>query len=215
MFVELTDLLRCPRDHEDSWLVMAAMRTVDRHVLEGTLGCPVCGAEYPVSEGLADFRIAAGGGDGVSNRDSTHVPVPAADTPAELSVMLAAYAGLAEPGGTVGIGGEMATVAGELERLTSVRALAINPGGGGSPGLSAIRCEARLPLAAASLRALILDRTTATSLDMDAAVTKVQAGGRIVVPASVPLPSGVVQLAGDDVWIVSERERPRVTLRRA
>ena len=55
MFVEIVDALRCPRSHEESWLVLAARRTEDRHVLEGTLGCPVCRAEYPIHDGIADF----------------------------------------------------------------------------------------------------------------------------------------------------------------
>ncbi len=215
MFVELTDLLRCPKAHEDSWLVLAALRTVDRHVLEGTLGCPVCGSEYPVSGGLADFRVRGLGGRHASDDAAARASVPAMGSLEELALVLAAYAALAEPGGTAGIGGELASVAGELERLTSVRVLAINPSGAESPGLSAIRCDARLPLAADSLRALVLDAETAASLDLDSAVTKVRAGGRIVLPASVSLPSGIVRLAGDDTWTVAERERPTVTLRRA
>jgi uncharacterized protein YbaR (Trm112 family) len=215
MFVELTDLLRCPREHEDSWLVLAALRTVDRHVLEGTLGCPVCGAEYPVSGGLADFREPGHRGGRASDEESSRVSVPVMGSSEELALMLAAYAALAEPGGTAGIGGALASVAGELERITRARALAINPADGQSPGLSAIRCEGRLPLAADSLRALILDAATAASLDLDAAVAKVRAGGRIVLPAAVSLPSGVVRLAGDDTWTVGERERPTIRLRRA
>ena len=45
MFVEIIDLLRCPNAHAESWLVAAAARTVGRHIVEGTLGCPVCEAE--------------------------------------------------------------------------------------------------------------------------------------------------------------------------
>src|SRR3954462_15554710 len=55
MFVEIVDALRCPRAHEESWLVLAAQRTEDRHVLEGTLGCPVCHATYPIHGGIAEF----------------------------------------------------------------------------------------------------------------------------------------------------------------
>src|SRR5690606_9202648 len=147
--------LRCPQDHEDSWLVLAATKTVDRHVLEGTLGCPVCGAEYPVSAGLADLRLDERSG-------APDVDAATSSTPGtqrayvgnapEMALMLAAYAGLAEPGGTVGVGGELAATAGDIERLTSIRALAINPAGAESPGGSAIRCSGRLPLSADSLR---------------------------------------------------------------
>src|SRR5690606_17499657 len=114
MFVELVDLLRCPHPHEDSWLVLAARRTVDRHVLEGMLGCPVCAREYTVLEGVADLRV-----------DATVAVPPAERVPAsdELAVMIAAFAGLTEPGGTVLLGGGLAHVADALARLTSVAPL--------------------------------------------------------------------------------------------
>ena len=56
MFIELVDALRCPRPHEESWLVLAASRLEARHVLEGTLGCPVCHAQYPIRDGIVDLR---------------------------------------------------------------------------------------------------------------------------------------------------------------
>ena len=56
MFVELVDALRCVRPHEDAWLVAATRRTEHRHILDGVLGCPVCRTEYPVRDGVADFR---------------------------------------------------------------------------------------------------------------------------------------------------------------
>ena len=52
MFVELVDLLRCPRPHEDTWLVAAAEAMSGRHIVRGTLGCPVCEAEYPIRDGV-------------------------------------------------------------------------------------------------------------------------------------------------------------------
>ena len=45
MFIELVDALRCPVAHAESWLVAAAIRMEARHIVDGTLGCPVCSAE--------------------------------------------------------------------------------------------------------------------------------------------------------------------------
>src|SRR6476661_547648 len=56
MFIELVDALRCPVPHEESWLVAAATRTEARHIVEGTLGCPVCAAEYDIRDGVVDLR---------------------------------------------------------------------------------------------------------------------------------------------------------------
>ncbi|HYW33320.1 MAG TPA: hypothetical protein VE869_17590, partial [Gemmatimonas sp.] len=57
MHVELADLFRCPGDHEDTWLVLAADRTEARVVLDGTLGCPVCGTEYVIRDGTTHFGL--------------------------------------------------------------------------------------------------------------------------------------------------------------
>jgi len=57
VFIELVDALRCPRAHEESWLVLAMSRIEGRHIQEGALGCPVCHAEYPIHEGIVDLRL--------------------------------------------------------------------------------------------------------------------------------------------------------------
>ena len=59
MFIELVDALRCPRTHEESWLVLAASRIEARHIQEGALGCPVCHAEYSIRGGVVDFLAGA------------------------------------------------------------------------------------------------------------------------------------------------------------
>src|SRR2546421_743598 len=55
MFIELTDHLRCPADHEEQFLVLLPDRMEGRSVLSGELGCPVCGRVVRVEEGVADF----------------------------------------------------------------------------------------------------------------------------------------------------------------
>src|SRR3954463_6973497 len=77
MFIELVDALRCPRTHEESWLVASATRMDARHIVSGTLGCPVCLAEYPIEEGVVDFREERGAvapvGDDVSADDAMRI----------------------------------------------------------------------------------------------------------------------------------------------
>ena len=60
MHIELIDLLRCPREHEETWLVAAFTRIQDRVVSEGRLGCPVCSAAYPIESGIANFVSPSG-----------------------------------------------------------------------------------------------------------------------------------------------------------
>src|SRR5689334_16805215 len=115
MFVELIDLLRCPRPHDDTWLVASADETVGRHIVRGVLGCPVCAAEYPIRGGVADFGAAADAG-------------LARDAESEDDVMrVAALLGLAGGGGTVALGGAWQRVAAPLAELTGVRVLLLDP----------------------------------------------------------------------------------------
>src|SRR5215831_21030830 len=58
MFLPLIDRLRCVNAHEDTWLVASIDRVVERDVLEGTLGCPVCSAEYRIRDGVVWFGEA-------------------------------------------------------------------------------------------------------------------------------------------------------------
>ena len=48
MFIELTDHLRCPADHDESFLVLLPLDLAGRDVVQGTLGCPVCQREYAI-----------------------------------------------------------------------------------------------------------------------------------------------------------------------
>ena len=59
MHVELVETFRCMAPHRDSWLVAAADRTESRVILDGTLGCPVCHAEYVIRGGIAYFGASA------------------------------------------------------------------------------------------------------------------------------------------------------------
>ena len=58
MNVELIDRLRCPNEHEETWLVAAASRTAPRRLLDATLGCPICDAEFEVRDGAVLFGAA-------------------------------------------------------------------------------------------------------------------------------------------------------------
>src|SRR5690348_10899014 len=108
MFIELVDALRCPVPHEESWLVASATRMEARHIVEGTLGCPVCRAEYPIRRGVVHFR-----------RD----PSPRARSadsprrdPAE-AMRLAAFLGLADAGGFAVLLGAWGAQASALREL--------------------------------------------------------------------------------------------------
>lgn len=209
MFVELIDLLRCVRPHEDSWLVAAATRTVDRHIVDGALGCPICTAEYAIRDGVVEFGAST-------------APPHARPRHADDVVRLAALLGLSTPGGTIALGGAWQPLAAPLAALTSVRVLLVDP-----PlaeplraDVSAVRGGDTLPIAASSVRGVALDASTASAERLASAVSALVPDGRLVAPASVALPDGVVELARDaDEWVAKRTAGPAasrpIPLRRA
>jgi uncharacterized protein YbaR (Trm112 family) len=196
MFVEIVDALRCPEPHEESWLVLAALRTEDRHVREGTLGCPVCHAEFPIHDGIASFAAAPA---------DTHATSAA---PRELpsSDHLAAMLDLGDAlGFAVLIGAWGSRADGLIEAVDAPPLLLVDPPAGVpmGHGLSGIRSGGTLPLATGAARAVATDAVDAARVADAARVTRV--GGRIVAPAAAPVPAGVRELVRDDSLWVGER----------
>jgi uncharacterized protein YbaR (Trm112 family) len=143
MFIELTDHLRCPADHEEQYLVLLPDRMEQRSVLEGRLGCPVCGRTYSVTNGILDL-----GGD-------------IADPPADTLLgpeALTALVGLSGPGGYIVLVGRPAGAWREVAELNpGVGLVAVNPGPevADAPGISVLRSDT-LPLKSRSMRGVVL-----------------------------------------------------------
>jgi hypothetical protein len=62
VFIELTEILRCPNDHLESYMVAAPMTMDGRRIVRGVVGCPECQAEFPIVDGVVYF--GAGGASG-------------------------------------------------------------------------------------------------------------------------------------------------------
>lgn len=92
MHILLTDLLTCPRCGPDFGLIVLSDRLVERHVLEGSLGCANCRSIYPIHDGVADVRLADDPGLATG-------ALPGADP--DRSVRLAALLGVTRPNATV------------------------------------------------------------------------------------------------------------------
>jgi uncharacterized protein YbaR (Trm112 family) len=201
MFIEHVDLLRCPRDHEDSWLVLAIHEKVDRDIVRGLLGCPICEAEYPIRGGEAIF-------------DAMSVPGHAAqrdrydESDDDLAMRCAAMLDLFDPGGAVLLGGTWARVGPALLDIAPVAILFLDPPEGfvAHAGVSVIRAGASLPLASGSLRGVALDTATASPTLVEAGARVLKARGRLVAPVSSSTPAGVVERARDDEYWVAERD---------
>ena len=99
MFIELTDHLRCPLNHDEQFLVLLPDRMDGRSVRSGQLGCPVCGRVFRVEDGVFDVGGAP----------------PLGDKGSVLTVeAMAALVGLHGPGGYLVLAGEPAGLAGEV-----------------------------------------------------------------------------------------------------
>jgi uncharacterized protein YbaR (Trm112 family) len=175
MFIELTDHLRCPAAHAERFLVLLPDEVQDRRVIRGTLGCPVCGRVFPVTEGIARMGVSGPRGD---------------SSPGTLTAEAAfALLGLAGPGGFVALLGEVGRLGLELARLLPhVHFALINPPEPRepSPATSIIEAE-RMPLKSASMRGIVVGSDYgADALWVADAIAAVLPGLRAVV-AGVPL----------------------------
>ena len=143
MFIELTDHLRCPADHQESYLVLLPGEVVARSVRTGQLGCPVCGRTYSLADGVLDI-----GGEAPAPPETTLL------TPEALSALV----GLGGPGGYLVLVGRPAADWREVAELNpGVALVAVNPGPGveDAPGVSVLR-GATLPIKSRSMRGVVL-----------------------------------------------------------
>ena len=203
MFIELVDVLRCLNAHEETWLVLAAERMKGRDVIDGVLGCPICHAEYPISAGVAHF--------GRSAPAETHsVPPDENET-----LRLAALLDLTDARGYALLVGETGIHAPRLRDFSDVQLLLVDPPpgirmGDGISGLTTTPAPA-LPLAAGSARGVALDDKIQPER-LQSALEVLTAGGRIVAPIALPIPSGVTELARDDRhWVAERMPAPRTS----
>jgi len=210
VFIELIDLLRCINAHEDTWLV-ASFRTVsNRFVLEASLGCPSCSAQYPIHEGIADFSA------GTALPSCEAERAAASHRREELATRAGAYLEATEPGATIALGGVWAYAAQELSGLAEVRVLALNAPvevkESQTVGLFHVGSE--IPVAPGSLLGVALDAWFPAKI-VESAVKAVRPGGRVVGPIVIPPPAGLSVLAHDDTYWVAQKAPDVVKLSRA
>lgn len=205
MFIELVDALRCPVPHEESWLVASASRMEARHIVDGVLGCPVCHTEYPVRNGVADFRRAS------APRAATAPSTVNRDDPAT-AMRLAAFLGLSDAQGFVVLLDEWGAQASALRALVETPLVLVDPPAGveGEPGISVVFSDGVPPLAVGAARATAIGRASPERAAEAVRITR--AGGRLLAPASIPVPDGVREIARDDSLWVGEKEPERSPL---
>ncbi len=199
MFIELTEILRCPRDHAESYLVATPIVMDGRRIVRGVIGCPECKAEFPIVDGVAYFspRVERASGDAAG---------PAYDAAA-----LAAFLNLDGPGGYAVLVGRAARHAQALGALVpGVHLVAVNPPADvvPSPMLSLLLAPS-LPIRASAVRAVALGADHAGPPWLGEAVRILLPGLRLVVEdeRAGPPPEGVSELARGSGMLVAVKAR--------
>lgn len=195
MFVELIESLRCPNAHEQSSLIASATRSEARHIIQGTLGCPVCHSEFPITDGVAEF--------------SPLPPFSVFEAPSQETAMrLAAFLELTDARGFALLCSRWAIHIEPLGRLTETPIVAVNPSIALPVRLAAGAVRARvIPFAEGSARAFALDNSSSREL-IASGVRAVRTGGRVLGPATLPVPEGVTEVVRDDEVWVGEKAAP-------
>ena len=192
MLRDLLDALRCPHDHDESWLVAMVHRADGPLLVDADLACPVCGSEFAVRDGVAAFAQAVGGAE-----------LEAATDP----LRLAAQLGVSDSALPILLAGRSAQAGAGIAAFTPAPQVWINarpPTQDAPLAVSRLTVGARLPLGVATLAAAAVDIPHATPALLDGLVRAVRPGGRLVAPATMPLSSGVRELARDDRDWVAE-----------
>ena len=197
MFIELTDHLRCPENHDEAFLVLLPDRVEGRSVRTGTLGCPVCDRRFELRDGVLDTGDAP-------------VAEPADTKPTALAAeSLSALVGLGGPGGYLVLVGSPAAAWSEVAALTpGVGLVAVNPplSVADEDGISVVR-SARLPLKSNSMRGVVLGPGYGgTDEWVGEAARVVLPGLRVVGEGQDPAPEVIDLMASaGGVWVGTRR----------
>jgi len=198
MFIELTEALRCPGDHEEACLVCVPSVMDGRRVVRGGLGCPVCRSEFPVVDGVAWFAPPGA--------------APTGTAPSGLRAdALHAFLDLQGAGGYVLLIGNTGEAGPALAALLpGVHVFGVNPPPSVVPSsaFSVLRSPHALPVRRASMRGVVVGSDAAGARWLAAAALALLPGLRMVVEDEGAAPPGIVPLArGAGAFVGEKRAR--------
>lgn len=174
MFLELTDLLTCPRCGPQHGLVLLVEEVRERRVLRGWLGCPRCRTDFRVDRGIADLRL-----------DTDRVVAdPRPLDEAELGLKIVALSAVAQEGGYLLLGERLTPAAPVVSELApELEVIAVSgktwEGGDDVERVSRIVSDTHFPLVEYRLRGVAIAPGGNGEL-VAAAARRVAVGGRLV-----------------------------------
>lgn len=221
MRVDLIELLRCPANHEPAPLITVADRRAGEHLLDASLGCVVCGANYSLRDGVlylsgnvsAARTMAAAHRSQVTSESLPESPTAHSATNAD-AMRIAALLNLVDASSRAVLCGRSLHLAEVIEATTGAPIVNCNPtnlvfaGDAGAVHADVIVSFplTRLPLADQSLGGIAVDMRHEALLDDARRVVRV--GGRILAPVSTRVPAGCRELARDAHEWVAEVDAP-------
>jgi hypothetical protein len=198
VIVDLVDAMRCVRPHAPTALITTVDQLSGRHIITGTLGCPVCDARYRVIDGAAAFDPAF-----YARYLAERAMPPAEDGDV---IRVAALLDLTDPAGLVLLEGATAAVGPSLHARFGTALVLFNPTGPlpGDVEWSLV-FGPLAPFAPGTLRGAAL--SMASGPDAIASVTAaLRPGGRLMAPLSLPVHPGISELARDAHGWVGARQ---------
>ena len=198
MRVETIEQLCCPAPHALSPLITVAFARDGEWLLEGVLGCVVCGAEYRLNDGAVHFaelgNVAMAGVQGDSSMMGT-------DTDA---MRVAALLGLDNPGMRVVLCGEYWRSADMLSDELGAHCIVVNAGRDSTRKRVAdhitLPPDVGWPFTHGAMDGLAIDAKHVHLVEHAAHVMRV--GGRVLAPSHAPVPLGFRELVRDsNCWL--------------
>ena len=205
MFLEVTEILRCPRAHDESFVVCVAYAMDGRQVARGVIGCPVCQEEFPITDGVVRFDApAAGEGAGPGPEHDVAVGPLTAEA-------AATFLALEGRGGFVLLAGGAARLARDLAALVpGAHLLCVNapPDVERVPDCSYFIAPDGLPVRTGVVRGVVLGADCAAEPWLAEGVRVLLHGFRFVAEDERASPTGIVELArGAGVLVGEKRTR--------
>ena len=207
MHIELTEMLRCPEEHREEYLVLSTSEMNGRMVMLGVVGCPVCQREFEIIDGIVDFTAAITGERQVRAVRRT----PAARSPIVIDAQsLQALLDLGGPGGYVILLGSAARHAEGLAGLMGgVHFVGINAPDDVEelPILSLLQADRVIPLRQGMARGVVVGAELAATPWVADGTRVLLRGRRLVVESELAvLHESVTKLAsGEGLWVGEKR----------
>jgi uncharacterized protein YbaR (Trm112 family) len=206
MHIELTEMLRCPEDHHEEFLVLSTSEMNGRMVWMGLVGCPVCHRNFEIIDGIVDFTEVVTGER--QARAVRRTPAPASPVildPQSLQALL----DLGGPGGYVVLLGSAARLAEGLAGVMGgIHFVGINapPDVEELPILSLLQTDRVIPLRQAMARGVVVGAELAGTPWVREGVKVLLRGRRLVIEDELAAPAGLTKLASDQgVWVGEKR----------